>query len=300
MNQKYDLNLNIIGLARNLEGANLRFAAYQNLQALKLLKHDLQFEVLLSNRADIIIHAASQASPKYYGSDPVGTALPNIVGTISLLKYAVESKSSQFLFFSTGEVYGHLDNLEKGIQETDMGKIDPLDVRSCYAESKRMGENLCISYMHQYGVPIKIARIFHTYGPGMKLDDGRVFADFVRNIVMKEPIIMRSHGLAIRPFCYLADTVSGVITILTKGVAGQAYNISNPLQRISVIGLAQLLQKAYPERNIEIEKLFDEPPGYIASQISDLNPDVTKLNALGWSAKIGIEDGFKRTIRSYE
>jgi nucleoside-diphosphate-sugar epimerase len=300
LDKAYKLKLKIIGLARNLEAAQQRFSKYQDFQNLSLLRYDLQHDVALPGRADIVIHAASQASPKYYGSDPVGTALPNIVGTLSLLRYAQQTKGAQFLFMSTGEIYGQQDAASTVIHENDMGKIDPMDVRSCYAESKRMGENLCVSFMHQYSVPIKIARIFHTYGPGMKLDDGRVFADFVRNVVLRQPIIMRSNGNAIRPFCYVADTVRALIVLLTRGVPGQAYNIANPHERVSILELAKILQSAYPERNIEIQQAPIEERGYIASQISDLNPDISKLGSLGWVPKIGIEEGFKRTIRSYE
>ena len=166
---------------------NLAKLDYLNDENLKIIVQDVANEINLIEKIDYIVHAASPASPKYYNIDPVGVIMPNILGTKNTLELARKNNIEGYLYFSSGEVYGQLNDGEV-VNEDKYGYLDPTSVRACYGESKRMGENLCVSYGHQHNIPIKIVRPFHTYGPGMKLDDGRVFADFVKNIVNNEDI----------------------------------------------------------------------------------------------------------------
>ena len=170
---------------------------------------------------DYIVHAASQASGKFYATDPRGDiSSRNVLGTQSMLAVAREARSQAFLFFSSGEVYGQIENPSVGIKETGYGPLDPLSARSCYAEGKRGGETLCVCWHAQFGVPAKVVRLSHTYGPGMELNDGRVFADFVADLVSRRDICLKSDGRARRPFCYLADaTVAFPYCCLAKAVA---------------------------------------------------------------------------------
>jgi len=202
----------VIGLVRNIDKARVRFAAYQNRSDLRFIVQDVSMPMTIDVQVDYIVHAASQASPKYFGSDPIGTLSANVLGTHHLLCLAQEHQVKGFLYFSSSEVYGQVDRVP--IDELAYGYLDPTDVRSCYAESKRMGETMCVAYAHQSGVPAKIVRPFHTYGPGMSLNDGRVFADFVADIVGNLHIVMKSDGSSTRSFCYLADAVMGFFTVL--------------------------------------------------------------------------------------
>ena len=188
----------VIALVRNIEKAQERFARHINRDDLSFLVQDVCDPINYNGKLDYIVHAASQASPKYYGADPVGTLSANVLGTINLLKIASKNPIKAFLYFSSSEVYGNVEADKNPIKEDGYGYLDPINIRSCYAESKRMGENICISWEHQYGIPVKIVRPFHIYGPGMSLDDGRVYADFVSNIVNNNDIIMKSDGKAIR------------------------------------------------------------------------------------------------------
>jgi UDP-glucuronate decarboxylase len=300
LNHKLNLNLKIIGIVRNKPAATERFRSNIHDDALQIIQHDMANMVMPNIRANIIIHAASQASPKYYSSDPLGTALPNILGTLSVLEIAKTNQSSQLLYVSTSEVYGKFSDANTVLREDNFGSLNPMDIRSCYAESKRMGENLCISAMHQHGVPVKVARIFHTYGPGMKLDDARVFADFTRDILTDGVIKINGTGEAERAFCYLTDTARALLYIITKGEAGQAYNVANPDQNISISGLAELLVRTFPERLLRIAYNKPEDKTYIPSAILTVKPDISKLIALGWKPIIDLSTGFRRTIRSYE
>jgi nucleoside-diphosphate-sugar epimerase len=164
-----------------------------------------------------------------------------------------------------------------------------------------MGETMCAAFDHQYGVPAKIVRPTHTYGPGVALDDGRVFADFIANIVRREDIVLKSDGSARRAFCYLADAVLAFFTVLLKGERGQAYNVGNESCEIGVGDLARLLVDLFPERGLAVR--FDTrpaPAGYIKSKVSRGSLDTTRIRGLGWRPTTSLAEGFKRTVMSFE
>jgi nucleoside-diphosphate-sugar epimerase len=297
----YGLNIKVNCIVRNLNSVKTRLQAWGHEPDLQFFCHDISapladdFPV-----ADFIIHSASHASPKYYGSDPVGTLLANSVGTKNLLDYSAKEGVKNFLFFSSGEVYGAPLSDGGLITENDYGYLDPMSIRSCYAESKRIGETMCVSWAHQYGLHINVVRPFHTYGPGMSLDDGRVFSDFVADIVKRRNIKLKSDGLARRPFCYIADATLGFLTVLLKGLPSQAYNVANPEAEISMKDLANVLSQLFPEREIGVQ--FDvesKDDIYLKSPILRQCPSVEKISKLGWFPKVNIEDGFRRTIQSY-
>ena len=288
----------VIGLVRNIEKAKRRFEMHLDRNDFSLLSADISKPVQIDEKIDFIIHAASQASPKYYGIDPVGTLSANTIGTYHLLNLAVENSIEKFLYFSSSEVYGAVVNSDN-INENMYGTIDPMQVRSCYAESKRMGETMCVSFASQHKVPVSIVRPFHTYGPGLSFDDGRVFADFVANIVRGEDIVMNSDGSAVRSFCYLADATTGFFTVLLKGENSMAYNVGNPGGAISIKELANILVKLYPQK--KVKAVFKEPGNatYLQSNFSRLCPSIEKIKMLGWQPSTDLKEGFRRTIDSF-
>jgi nucleoside-diphosphate-sugar epimerase len=299
LNRTIGLNIYITALVRNRENYIKRFAHHLDNPNLTVLVQDVTKYIDLALPHHFIIHAASQASPKYYGVDPVGTLSANVLGTMQLLELARNNPVISFLYFSSGEVYGETPSIPT--KESDYGYIDPTNVRSCYAESKRMGENMCVSWHAQYQVPTKIVRPFHTYGPGMSLDDGRVYADFVRDIIENRPIIVKSAGTASRAFCYLADATSGFFTVLLKGVNGVSYNVGNSQAEISIMDLANLLVDLFPEKQLSvIKENFQANNGYLQSPISRNCPDISLISSLGWNPRTSLGDGFKRTIESYQ
>ena len=290
----------VLALVRNIEKAKSRFKYYLNDKNLEFIVQDVCDPLIIDQKIDFIIHAASQASPKYYGNDPVGTLSANTLGTINLLKFARSNSIESFLYFSSSEIYGILDETKIPTTENDYGYIDPTNVRSCYAESKRMGETICVSWLHQYGIPIKIIRPFHTYGPCMGLDDGRVYADFISDIVNNRNIIMKSDGSARRTFCYLSDATIAFFLVLLNGKNGEAFNVGNPKCEVSIIELAQRLVKLFPKKELKVVKSENQKLGYIKSVITRNCPDISKINRLGWMPQIDINEGFLRTILSYE
>ena len=290
----------VLALCRNMAKANDKFGVYFDRNDFDLLIQDVCQEIKYENNIHFIIHAASQASPKYYGSDPVGTINANVLGTNNILKLSYEKKVESVLFFSSSEVYGEVNNYMNTIKETDFGYLNPTVIRSCYAESKRLGETMCVAWNEQYGVPVKIVRPFHTYGPGIIRDDGRVFSDFIYNIIDGKNIIMKSDGTAKRAFCHISDATRGFFTVLLNGENGEAYNVGNSHAEVSIQELAVILIGLFPERKLKIIKDYTQKnSGYIRSTISRICPNLEKIKEIGWEPKISIEKGFKQTILSY-
>jgi len=300
LNEKNNANIKIIGLVRNAELAYQKYDCASASQHLKFISQDVCDQISIDEKIDYIIHAASYATPKVFRDNPVGTILPNVIGTKNLLELAVKNDVDGFLFFSTSGVYGHVRDEDYPIQETCFGALDCMDLSSCYLESKRMGENMCVAWMHQYGVPIKIVRPAITYGPGLNLDGGRSFEDFVSCIVHKQDIQLYSDGSAIRNFCYIADATLGFFTVLLKGENGQAYNVATD-HEISIKDLAQhLVDDVFPELGLKVIHEYDTSRDYLRTQYSRTTVDINKAKALGWTLSFPIAEGFKRVVQSCE
>jgi len=292
--------IKVIGMVRNISKSREQLADIIDDIHFELMKWNLNnISIPSIGNCDYIFHAASQASPKYYSKDPLGTLLPNSVGTASLLhaQHKQTKKPKGFVFVSSGEVYG-LNPKETFFSEDEYGILDPTALRSCYAESKRLGENLCIAWSHQYKIPTYIVRPFHTYGPGLDFDDGRVFADFVSNVVKGQNIKMNSDGQQKRAFCYVSDAIAGFFSVLLKGEPGIPYNVANSSGTLTILELAEMLIKLYPKKKIKIEKTILKN-NYLQSPFNSVVPDVSRLTALGWRPKFLPLEGFHRMIESY-
>ena len=298
LNKVRGFGTTVIAVVRNRKRYEARFTQFLGNSELVCIEQDISLPVNLERHVDFIIHAASQASPRYYAVDPVGTLAANTFGTAHLLEMAHQNKVEGLLYFSSAEVYGEASRVPTS--EKDYGYLEPLAVRSCYAESKRMGENMCVSWHHQFGVPARIVRPFHTYGPGMSLHDGRVYADFVADVVNSRDIVLKSNGLARRAFCYLADATAGFWMVLLAGEDARAYNIGNPEGVTSVRDLARTVASLFPERNISVRfEQRESEEAYLSTTIQITCPDITLAKNLGWLPSTSIEAGFRKTIQSY-
>lgn len=256
-------------------------------------------EIKLKGKYHYIIHAASIASPKFFKSDPIGVILPNILGTINLLKFAEKNKLEKFIFFSTTGVNGFVDDKLRPIAEDYYGSLNPSLIENSYLESKRMGENICQAWYAQKKIPIQIVRPAITYGPGVPLNDGRSYADFFSNILNNEDIILYTNGKAIRNFCYIADFVSGLMFMILKGKVGETYNISNE-EEISIKNLANLLtKKIFKEKKLKI-KFKKNKKNYLRVNFKKTTVSTKKIRKIGWKINLSLEEGMKRTIKSYE
>lgn len=302
LNKKYDYHVKVVALVRNIEKAHKCFSEHTNNPALVFLVQDVAEPIIYNGDIHFIIHAASQAAPSYYGVDPVGTFKANTLGTINMLEFAIEKKVEGFLYFSTGSVYGTVLGEKVLLQEDNQGLTNTLDVRSCYAESKRAGENACVCYCYQYGVPAKMVRIFHTFGPKVNLNDGRVFSDFCKNILNNENIILKSDGSAKRSFCYVADAIQAYFLVLLNGEPATAYNVGGDEDHeISIRDLSEMLVGLYPEKQLKVVLDINENDltyTKMRTPQKQILPNLSRIRSLGWDLSTSIKDSFKRTIDS--
>lgn len=298
LNEVHNYHIEIYAGIRSIDKARGRFGKYLDRKYFHLLQGDINAPLTVQEPLQYIVHAASLASPQYYGKMPVETMLPNVVGTYELLRYGAEHSLKGFLFFSSGSVYGSVDEAE-GIREETVGSLDWLAAGNIYGESKRCGEAMCSAYFREFGLPVRIARIHHTYGPTMDVrNDKRVFSEFANNILNGNNIVLKSDGEDRRAFCYLGDTVAALFKILLEGAAGECYNVGNPKAYVSVRRLAEILADVFPEKGLRVEFQKRTDEGYCASPVKRLTPvNVDKLQGLGWEAKTTVEEGFARSLR---
>lgn len=304
LNKYYNYNINIIAIARNKDKFNKIFCDFINDDKLKLIcinLSDLRKDMLDEYTIHYIMHTASTSMSDKFLSDPLNLVNTNILATNSLLEIAKNNPLISFLFFSSGAVYNN--SKDRFIIEDKFEGINPLSVSSLYSGTKFTAELLCNIYHLQFNIPIKIARIIHTYSPTMNLDnDTRVFAEFVKNIINNENIIIKSDGKGLRAFCYIVDAVSAFFKILIDGKDGEAYNVANNNAVVSINELANILINMFPEKKLKII-YTDKPKEYLiqsADSLKELVIDTKKLESLNWKAKYDIKTGFKRVIDYFE
>lgn len=281
---------------RNMERARKRFVNYLSVESFHFVEYDVMFPLQLDVRFDYIIHAASNACPNVFSRNPVEIIKANILGVSNLIEYGIEHGMKRFLYVSSGEVYGEGD--ERIISEEYSGYVDCLNPRSCYPSSKRTSETLCISYASEYNADVVIARPCHIYGPNFTESDNRVYAQFIRNILKGENLIMKSSGEQIRSWCYVVDCISALLYILLKGVSGEAYNIADPNSVLSIRQLAEMLAKIGNTKVIMEVPSEIEKRGY--NPVSRSVFSVDKLEKLGWKVSETMNEKMRKTVEYLE
>lgn len=295
LNDLQSYNIKIVALVRDKE----KLPNYlKNRADIIVLEQDVCDRISYNEKIDYIIHAASPASPKIMKEKPVDTIMANTIGTFNTLKLAKKNNVKAYLYISSREVYGEPYEWQEQFDEQTYGFVDPLLPRSCYSEGKKAAETMCVSFKEQYGLNVKIARPAHTYGPGMSIYDGRVQADFLKNVVNHENIIMKSKGEAVRTYTYISDVIAGIFFVLLNS-DDIAYNMADENAKITIKELAELLVSLYPERNLKVEMQIDEDnKGCAPFKLGIINSD--KLRKIGWEPKVSLENGFKRTVEYIE
>jgi UDP-glucuronate decarboxylase len=294
-------NISVILLIRDIKKATNRFKYFLPTNNLAFYTHTLQSPIKISSDIHYIIHGASYASPHIFNKTPSDVITPNVFGTYYLLELAKSNPIQSFLYFSSGAVYGKAV-IGEVVTENDYGYLDPLDVTSCYAESKRIAENMCKCWHSQFDVPAKIVRPAHIYGPSMDIEsDTRVFANFVKNVLLNQDIVLQSDGSAKRSFCYIADSTVAYFKVLLDGSVGEAYNVSNDAAYISIRELAQIFVSTFPEKKLQvIIPMLDGHNSFCGKQSEKLFMDSSKLQSLGWKCSFSIHEGLKRTLESFQ
>lgn len=284
-------DIEIFALGRDISRLNKRFRGWEDLKKLHLIQHDVNNAMPNSMPpVDYVIHAAGNAFPHVLYQDPVGTIQANVQGTLHLLDYMYRTKGRRFLYVSTGEIYGQAVEGIDIFSENYCGNVDLLSPRSCYPLAKRCAENLCISYWKQFGVDCVIVRPCHTYGANYTERDNRANVQFVDLAAQGKDIVLKSKGEQVRSYAYVADTISGMLSVLLAGKTGEAYNLSNSLGTISIAGYAMEVAKAAGV-SIRFEKDASE-----ASPFSRAVLDNRKLEKLGWNPAYTLEEGIRSTV----
>ncbi len=255
----------------------------------ELLRHDVTEPILLE--VDQIYNLACPASPVHYQYNPVKTVKTNVMGTINMLGLAKRVRA-RILQASTSEVYG--DPLVHPQTEDYWGNVNPIGLRSCYDEGKRLAETLMTDYHRQNKVDIRIARIFNTYGPRMLEDDGRVVSNFIVQALRGQPLTLYGEGQQTRSFCYVEDLIEGLIRLMNVDGLHEPVNLGNPGE-FTIMQLAE-----------EVIKACDSKSGFTylplpADDPRQRKPDITRAQtALGWNPTIPLREGLKRTVEDFK
>lgn len=278
-------------------------------ETLAVVRHDI-IDPFPAGMGDFqyLVHAASIASPTFYRQFPIETMDANVNGLRGLLEYARQRADASrpvagFLFFSSSEIYGDPDPADIPTPETYRGSVSCTGPRACYDESKRFGETLCVNFTRTYGLPIKIARPFNNYGPGLKVTDRRVIPDFVREMLAGRDIMMLSDGSPKRTFCYSADAIIGYYKVLVRGRAGEPYNVGVEEPEISVAELADRLAALGREllgyRGSVVRGATDDAD-YLVDNPNRRCPIIGKARReLGFEPSVGIDAGLRNTVVWY-
>ncbi len=256
----------------------------------ELIRHDVVFPIFLE--VDEIYNLACPASPVHYQHNPIKTIKANVLGTINMLGLA-KRVGAKFFQASTSEIYG--DPIEHPQVESYWGNVNPIGIRSCYDEGKRCAETLSFDYHRRPDVDIKVARIFNTYGPNMRPDDGRVVSNFVMQALKNEPITIYGDGQQSRSFCYASDLIEGFTRFMTKGPSFPGpVNLGNP-NEFTILELAEQVIDATGSRSELINKPMpsDDP--------KQRQPDIAIAKVeLGWEPKVQLREGLELTIPYFE
>lgn len=289
--QKKKANTCIYLGGRNIEKLRHQFGIQKNVE---FLPYDMNTPISFDVHVDYVIHAAGNAHPAAFNGNPVGTTMGNIESTFRLLEYLRMHNGKRILYVSSGEVYGQGDVSMDSFDELYSGYLDVLSSRSCYPLSKRMTENLCSSYWKQYGIESVIVRPCHTYGPYMTETDNRAHAQFFRNALNGENIVLKSAGTQVRSYNYVADCVSALLNVLIRGNPGEAYNLANPQ---STLTIAELARKIATAGNSKV--VFEIPNELDLANQSPIPKQVLKsekVEKLGWRPVFDMEEGIRHTL----
>lgn len=293
----WNLNLRIIAMARSRDKLEKVFEQSLKLPNIIPLIQDITTPIQWDGGVDYIFHTAGAASPKDFTDNPVDTLWGHVQGTRNVLELARLKGSSKVLYISTVEIYGDWKS-EELISETDMGPMKCDDARKCYPEAKRLCETMLASYEAQYKVPYVGVRLCHTFGPGISLEDGRSFAEFLRNVINGEDIVLQTDGSAVRTYTYVADAVGAMLLAVTKGDE-HYYNVANLDNMISTKDLAELIAGLDPKHKVKVTFANQDKQKlkYLNYKLGIMNAD--RIMKLGWRPQVGLEDAFRWTLNSF-
>ncbi len=281
----------VVAVDNLLTGSRDNLKAARKNPKFSFVQQDVTEELKIPGKVDYVLHFASAASPVDYAKFGIQTLKANALGTHKTIGLA-RAKKARYLLASTSEVYG--DPEVNPQPETYWGHVNPIGARSVYDEGKRFAEALAMAYHHQHGMDVRIARIHNTYGPRLRLSDGRVISNFIGQALRGEPLTVYGDGSQTRSFCYVEDLIEGIWRLLTVPSVDGPVNLGNPDER-TIADMATIIQKLMgTDVGIVHKPLPPDDPKVRC-------PDITKARKLlGWQPKVSLEDGLRRTIAFYQ
>jgi len=293
---KDGLNCKIYALGRNKQKSIIRFSQWIDDEMYEFVSYDVNERLVDSDfdQIDYIMHLASNTHPKQYSTDPIGTIMTNVIGTKNLLDFAVSHNSRRFLFASSNEIYGENRGDVELFNEDYCGYINCNTLRAGYPESKRCGEALCQAYINQYKMDVVILRLTRSYGPTLLGDDSKALSQFIKKGIAGEDIVLKSDGSQLYSYTYVADAVSGLLTVLLKGENGSAYNVSNEKYDVSLKQVAEMIANY-----LGVKVVYDVPDAIEArgySVATKARLDSEKLRLLGWIPQNDLATGLRKTL----
>ena len=295
-NDHYDLKNRIVAQVRNPQKAKKVFDGYEGIT---YCVGDVRDIISYPGNVDYVIHAASETKSKNMIDFPVETLWTALSGAKNLLDFACEKKIEKMVFLSSMEAFGSVDGNQRTPEEK-LGYIDLRKVRSCYPESKRMIENMCVCYSSEYGVPVTIARLAQTFGAGVSSEDTRVFAQFAHSAMTGEDIVLHTAGTSCGNYVYTADAATAIFTLLKKGISGECYTVANETSSMRIKDMAELVANCVADgkMRVVVDIPADKQFGY-APDVK-LKLDASKLRSLGWKPQINLEESYKRLIKYWQ
>lgn len=300
MNRCQNLGMKILAFVRSEDTARKVFGDLLERADIFLACGDITEPVNIELPVDFIIHTASVTSSKIFVTQPVETLMVAINGTKNMLELARRKAVKGMVYVSSMEAYGITDPSLGFVHEKDLGYIDVLNVRSSYSEGKRACECLCSAYCSEFEVPVKIARLAQTFGAGVNRNDNRAFAQFTKSCMAGDDIVLHTPGLSMGNYCYTADAVLGLLTILVRGENAQAYSVVNESTSMQIRDVAQLVSDVLTDGRSKV--VFDIPEdtlqyGYAPDVPMRLSGE--KLRRLGWAPSVDLPEMFRRLALSF-
>jgi dTDP-glucose 4,6-dehydratase len=282
----------VIGIDNFLTGNPGNIAPFFQHPHFKFLHYNVANFIYLDGKVDLVLHFACPASPVDYVNFPIQTLKVNSLGTLNTIGFA-KAKKARYVFASTSETYG--DPLEHPQKESYWGNVNSLGPRAVYDEAKRFSEAMCMAYFREHRVDVRLARIFNTYGPRMRKNDGRIIPNFINQALEDKPCSIYGNGKQTRSFCYIDDLVEGIWKFSIKdGLAGEAINLGNPLEFTVIETAEKIFRTLNKEPRYEFISLPQDDP-------KKRCPDIAKARAiLGWRPDVSFDDGIKKSISYFK
>lgn len=290
------IDCSVYALARDERRARERFSRWKNDEHLRIVPFDVNEPLRSDAIGDVgyVCHLASNTHPMQYSTDPIGTITTNVLGLRNMLEFAYESNAERVVFASSNEVYGENHGDVELFDEDYCGYINSNTLRAGYPESKRCGEALCQAYRTQKGLDIVIPRLTRSYGPTMLMADSKALSQFIKKAVSGEDIVLKSAGNQYYSYTYVADAVSGLLTVMLLGNDGEAYNVADEKSDVKLCDLAEMVASCSGRKVVHEAPDETEAKGYSLATKARLSSK--KLQTLGWRARYDIRSGISRTV----